>query len=236
MKPMFISVEGTEGSGKSTMLPYIQKALQKTFDKVNITRAPGGTAIGERIRDVLKTTFPNETLTRESQLLLFLVDRLQQIDSVIIPQMLQGNCIVTDRYLDSTEVLQCRFGGVKSLYHAVCDSPSMECIALRPDYTLFFKASPHVARKRLTQRELINDPLDELHSDYRVVNLWERHFNELKSLGYEDRVFIINADLAVEDVIHQVDNVILNISGHWLSQFGAEKYSFLDEWQACSSK
>lgn len=236
MKPMFISVEGTEGSGKSTMLPHIQKALQRIFDKVQITRAPGGTLIGEKIREILKTPLANESLTRESQLLLFLVDRLQQIDSVIIPQMQTGNCIITDRYLDSTEVLQCKYGEVNSLYHAVCDAPLMRHISLRPDYTLFFKTSPHIARKRLVQRRLISDPLDEMYSDYNVVQLWDRHFIELRNSEYKDRVFIINSDLDMDDVIHQVENAILSITLHWCSNLGYEKYSFLDSWQAHSTK
>lgn len=244
MKPLFISIEGTEGSGKSTMLPYIQSVLQKTFTDVRTTRAPGGTEIGQAVRDIVKKNYAGEKLAPESLLMLMLVDRLQLIDTVIAPWMLQGSVVITDRYLDSTEVLQCDFGKMGSLYNAVCDTASLERLSIRPDYTLFFKTSPEVGRKRLGQRSLPLDGLDDMFSSYRAVQAWGRHFEELRTVWDKNRIYTIETDppfdmtpaQSISHVKEQIDNAMLSIVGHWQSEYGYTQYSFIDEWQACSKK
>lgn len=102
----FISFEGSEGCGKSTQIGRFVQLLEERGLKVLQTREPGGTAIGEKIRDLLQHDEEAEAMTEESELLLFAASRAQLVREVIAPALEAGTWVVADRFLDSTTVYQ----------------------------------------------------------------------------------------------------------------------------------
>ena len=101
-----ISFEGSEGSGKSTQIARLLAHLQQAGREVVSTREPGGTELGERIRDILLHKDEGQGMCPEAELLLFTAARAQLVRTVIAPALLRGAVVVSDRYLDSSTVYQ----------------------------------------------------------------------------------------------------------------------------------
>src|SRR5690242_5673657 len=102
----FISFEGSEGCGKSTQVRRLTARLEKTAIPFLITREPGGTPIGESIRELLQFAPQSAGMTPETELLLFEASRAQLVREVIKPALERGECVIADRFLDSTTVYQ----------------------------------------------------------------------------------------------------------------------------------
>lgn len=102
----FISFEGSEGCGKSTQIRRFVDWLRSSGREVLVTREPGGTAAGEKIRHLLQHDSDGEGLTPESELLLFAASRAQLVREVILPALDRGVWVVADRFLDSTTIYQ----------------------------------------------------------------------------------------------------------------------------------
>ncbi|MBI2812789.1 MAG: dTMP kinase [Opitutae bacterium] len=102
----FISFEGSEGSGKSTQITRLIGRLRHAGREIVSTREPGGTDLGERIRDILLHKDEGQGMCPESELLLFAAARAQLVRTVIIPALQRGAIVISDRYLDSSTVYQ----------------------------------------------------------------------------------------------------------------------------------
>ena len=98
---MFISLEGIEGCGKTTQLEYLSTFLENKGRSYVLTREPGGTAIGEKIRSILLDPASKE-LVPAAELLLYMADRAQHIHSLIKPRLAEGKIVICDRYFDAT--------------------------------------------------------------------------------------------------------------------------------------
>ena len=96
---MFISLEGIEGCGKTTQLEYLSNFLKEHGRSCVVTREPGGTAIGKKIRSILLDPASKE-LVPAAELLLYMADRAQHIDSLIKPRLAEGKIVLCDRYFD----------------------------------------------------------------------------------------------------------------------------------------
>jgi len=105
-KSFFISFEGSEGSGKSTQINELAARLKSAGHEVVVTREPGGTEIGEEIRELLKHSKSGQAMFPETELLLFAACRAQLVREVILPAQRAGKIILCDRFLDSTTVYQ----------------------------------------------------------------------------------------------------------------------------------
>jgi dTMP kinase len=103
---VFISFEGSEGCGKSTQIARLENRLRNVGIDVLRTREPGGTAVGERIRDLLQHAPEGAGLMSEAELLLFAASRAQLVREVIQPALERGSWVIADRFLDSTTVYQ----------------------------------------------------------------------------------------------------------------------------------
>ena len=103
---VFISFEGSEGCGKSTQIGLLEQRLKDSGREVLRTREPGGTFIGEKIRDLLQYTPEASNMTPESELLLFAASRAQLVREVVGPALEEGTWVIADRFLDSTTVYQ----------------------------------------------------------------------------------------------------------------------------------
>jgi len=101
-----VSFEGPEGSGKSTQIALLAKHLQLLGREVITTREPGGTEIGEQIRNIIVHNSKGDEMCAETELFLFAAARAQLVRQVIAPALVQGNIVLTDRFLDSSTVYQ----------------------------------------------------------------------------------------------------------------------------------
>jgi dTMP kinase len=145
----FVTFEGLDGSGKSTQIRKLTQWLEAQGKRVTVTRQPGGTRIGDRIRTLLLDS-RTEDLAPRAELGLMFSDRAQAIAEVILPALLQGDFVLCDRYTDSTEAYQ---GGGRQLgSEIVLQLHAAMCQNLQPDLTFLllpdFKRSLERARTR----------------------------------------------------------------------------------------
>ncbi|HQN42973.1 MAG TPA: dTMP kinase [Anaerolineaceae bacterium] len=142
---MFITLEGPEGSGKTSQLPMLADYLREQGYDVLTTREPGGTIIGDQVRAVL-TRLDNTTMQPRTEILLFLAARAQLVEEVIRPALAQGKIILSDRYADSTLAYQGYGHGVDlALLRLLLDFATG---GLRPDLTLLLDVDPAVGLSR----------------------------------------------------------------------------------------
>jgi dTMP kinase len=102
---LFITLEGPEGSGKSSQIPPLAEYLRQGGHTVYTTREPGGTAIGDQVREVIMS-MRNTSMTPRAETLLFCAARAQLVEEVIRPRLAQGEIVLSDRYADSTLAYQ----------------------------------------------------------------------------------------------------------------------------------
>jgi len=145
-----ISFEGSEGSGKSTQIARLLAHLQQAGREIVSTREPGGTGIGERIRDILLHKDEGEGMCPETELLLFTAARAQLVRTVITPALRRGAVVVCDRYLDSTTVYQ---GAARSLAPAAVATVNSFAIGeVLPLLTVVIDVPTEVSLARVRQR------------------------------------------------------------------------------------
>src|SRR6266550_8470585 len=146
MNGLFITFEGTEGSGKSTQISRLAERLRGMGRTVRTLREPGGTPIGEEIRHTLKHSAQNEAMTAETELLLMNASRAQLVREVIRPALAAGEIVVCDRFYDSTTAYQ-GYGRELDLntVQAVINFAVGET---RPDLTLLLHIDPDLSETR----------------------------------------------------------------------------------------
>lgn len=152
-KGLLIVFEGNEGAGKSTVLAAIATRLANQAVEVVKTREPGGTALGEQVRELLLQSNPSATqglsICDKAELLLFLAARAQNIEEVIKPALAKGACVLCDRFNDSTIAYQgCARGVGLEEVERLC---KWVCGDLVPDLTFFLTVDPTVGLKRAHQ-------------------------------------------------------------------------------------
>lgn len=131
----FITLEGGEGAGKSSCMPYIREHLEATGNRVLMTREPGGTALGERVREIL--LHPDGTpMHGDTELLLMFAARAQHLAEVILPALAAGSVVVCDRFTDASYAYQ--GGGREIPLERISALETWVQGDLRPDLTLLF--------------------------------------------------------------------------------------------------
>ncbi len=151
MKGLFITFEGTEGSGKSTQISILADRLHSAGRAVRMIREPGGTPIGEEIRHTLKHSKDNVAMTAEAELLLMNASRAQLVRETIRPALARGEIVLGDRFYDSTTAYQGYGRGLDlNFVKAVIDFAVGD---MRPDLTLLLQVPPAVSAERLRSRQ-----------------------------------------------------------------------------------
>jgi dTMP kinase len=199
MKGLFITFEGSEGSGKSTQVSLLAEHLRRVGFSVRTLREPGGTRIGEEIRHTLKHSADNEAMTWETELLLMNASRAQLVREVIRPALARNEIVVSDRFYDSTVAYQ-GYGRQLDLkmVQAVID---VAVGNTKPDLTLLMVVPAEVSQERLLQRQstlpFMRDRIEEA----------DRSFFERVARGYQaiataepQRIHQINAVGKVSDI------------------------------------
>jgi dTMP kinase len=145
----FIVIDGIEGAGKSTQIKFIAEYFQAQKREVVLTREPGGTPLGEKLRDILLNT--EIDILPTSELLLMFAARHQHLHEKIIPNINAGKIIISDRFVDSSYAYQ---GGGRGLETEIIDSLSFITLEnFKPDLTIFLNLPLEMALERIKQRE-----------------------------------------------------------------------------------
>lgn len=151
MKGLFITFEGTEGSGKSTQISLLAEHLRAQGHVVRTMREPGGTAIGEEIRHTLKHSNVNHAMTAEAELLLMNASRAQIVREIIRPALAAGEIVLCDRFYDSTTAYQGYGRQIDlKLVKAIVDFAVGDT---RPDITLLMLVPHDVSEARRIARQ-----------------------------------------------------------------------------------
>ncbi len=146
---MFITLEGIEGSGKTTQIQRIAQWLATAGFDCLTTREPGGTPIGSQIRSVLLHP-ENGELAPTAEMLLYVADRVQHLETVIRPALAAGKVVVCDRYFDATLVYQGYARGLDR--NMILQLHRLACQELMPDFTLLLDLAPEIGLERAWRR------------------------------------------------------------------------------------
>ncbi|MBL0714507.1 MAG: dTMP kinase [Desulfosarcina sp.] len=142
---MFVSLEGIEGAGKTTTLPHLVASLEARGKTCTVTREPGGTDFGRRLRAILLDPATG-AIEPKTELLLYLADRVQHVREVIQPALESGQVVLCDRYMDATVVYQ---GVARGLGRAlIMELHRLVLGKLKPDATLLFDLPARVGLER----------------------------------------------------------------------------------------
>lgn len=194
----FISLEGMDGAGKSTHIPTIISILQDRGLEVISTREPGGTPLGERLREILL----HEQMHAETEALLMFAARKEHIETVIKPALQRGAYVVSDRFTDASYAYQCGGKGV-----SLAKMRELELWVqngLNPDITLLFDVPVSVSLERLSQARVPDKFERESESFFTKI----RETYLLRAAENPSRFRVINSHRALDDVSLEVKMIV----------------------------
>ncbi|HEY2101630.1 MAG TPA: dTMP kinase [Chthoniobacterales bacterium] len=194
----FVTFEGCEGCGKSTQARLLAAHLQELGQAVAIFREPGGTAIGEAIRDLLQYSEQNRAMTPETELLLFEASRSQLVREKIGVALERGEWVICDRFFDSTTVYQ---GVARNLDRVLVERLNQfavgDCI---PDITFVLDIDPSTAQARLRNRN-VRDRMEEQSPEfYERVRVAYRELAQRET----ERVILVDGARDVDEIAAEI--------------------------------
>ena len=207
---LFITLEGLDGSGKSTQLKRLGAWMQKRGWTPVVTRQPGGTATGDRIRELLLDS-RSTGLAPLAEMALMFADRAQAIAEIIEPALAAGQMVLCDRFTDSTEAYQ--GGGREIGSETVLEMHRLVCGDLQPDLTLLLlpslEASLTRARRR-NDRAAAKSGKDENRFEQEQDEFHRRVWEKYREIAARepDRVVVIEGDLGIEEVHEQIAEAV----------------------------
>ena len=196
-KGIFITFEGGDGAGKTTLIQKVFGYLEKLDFDVFQTRAPGGTELGKKIRHLLLHQ-QDTLLSKRSELLLFLADRAQHVDELILPNLKKNKIVLCDRFNDSTVAYQGGARGFKEGWvRKLCD---FACDGLTPDLTLYLDLNPKIGFERAKKAGLIKDRIES--ETLKFHQMIRKAFKQIAKKEPK-RFIMIDASKTPEDVYTQ---------------------------------
>ncbi len=199
----FITLEGTEGAGKSTALKFVCEFLQNAGCEVVTTREPGGTEIAEEIRKVLLHTTTNERMQPATELLLMFAGRAQHIAALIEPALAAGKWVVSDRYVDASYAYQGAGRGIDA--QRIAEVDKIVVGKNYPDLTLLLDIPAEKGFARAVKRNAERDRIEQ-----EKIDFFERVRNEYLARAKADpaRIKVIDASLMLEQVQNQIKSCL----------------------------
>ena len=200
---MFITFEGTDGRGKSTVIKAVYERLINDGYSVILTREPGGTPIAEKIRDIILDN-SNTALDARTEALLYAASRRQHLVEKIWPAIKEGKIVLCDRFLDSSLAYQGE--GRKLGIENILNVNLFATENTYPDLTLFFNISPEEGLKRVSKdKKRVADRLDNENANFHqtVYN----GFLKVNSM-YKDRIQVVDATKSLNEVIENAYKII----------------------------
>ena len=189
---IFISIEGPDGSGKSTQIENIKKFFADKNLEIVFTREPGGSAIGDRIREILLDNNCKE-MDYMTEAMLYAASRAQHVAQVIKPALESGKIVICDRFVDSSIAYQ---GYGRKLGDAVAVINSYAVAGCMPDVTFLMKLDPGIGKSRVSSR----NQEDRLESE--KVAFHQEVYNGYLQIEKDnpDRIFGIDASRGIEEI------------------------------------
>ncbi|MGA9665245.1 MAG: dTMP kinase [Gallionella sp.] len=205
-KGKFITFEGVDGAGKSTHLAWFANGLRNRGLDVVVTREPGGTRLGEQLREILL----NQTMSAGTEAMLMFAARLEHIEQVIKPALANGKWVISDRFSDASFAYQGSGRGMD--WEKLNQLEQWVHPDLQPDLTIFFDVPVEVARRRLMMSDrsgASNTSLDRFERE-------QAEFFERVRAGYLKRIhqnpprfIVIDAAQSLEYVKHKLEEIII---------------------------
>ena len=195
----FITFEGSEGSGKSTQANKLAAHLERCDVPYILTREPGGTPIGESIRELLQFAPHNSGMTPEAELLLFEASRSQLVREVIKPALERGTCVIADRFFDSTTVYQ---GAARKLNREIIQSLNAfavgDCV---PDITFVLDVDAATAESRMQREPRKADRMEQQPAEF-----YERVREGYRELAIHEpkRIVLINGSRGADEIEKEI--------------------------------
>lgn len=197
-KAKFITFEGVDGAGKSTHIEWFANSLRQREIDLLVTREPGGTPLGERLREILL----NQPMHAETETLLMFAARRQHVEEVIRPALQRGTWVISDRFSDASFAYQ---GGGRGVSLAKLEQLEQWVHAdLQPDLTLLFDIPIEVARQRLAHNVSLDRFEQEQGSFFEKV----RQAYLARSQKTPGRFVVIHAENTLEQVKLNLESVI----------------------------
>ncbi len=197
MKGLFISIEGTDGAGKSTQIDLLKKYITEKGRDVIVTREPGGTPISEKIREIILDN-NNSEMSYITEALLYAASRAQHVNEKIKPALMEGKIIICDRFVDSSIAYQCAARGISR--EIIEDINKYAIDGIMPDITLYFDITPQEGIKRKKTMHTL-DRIEQEKQDFHN-KVYEGYQMLLKL--YPERIKRIDASKDIYDVHNQV--------------------------------
>ena len=199
MKAKFITLEGIEGSGKTSSLKSITDLLDKKSISYIVTREPGGSSIGKELRAILLD--PDTEISPEVELMLMLSDRKDHVEKIILPNLEKGYWVISDRFMDSSIAYQ---GGGRQLDKKLIISLTDYLNLPQPDLTLLFDLPVEISLSRVKARgELDRFEKEELEFHKRIRNT----YLDLAK-NNSNRIKIIDSSKKIESMLNNVKQAI----------------------------
>jgi dTMP kinase len=190
MRGRFITLEGIDGAGKSTQAEYVAELLRGDGKDLVVTREPGGTALGEQLRQLVL----HQPMTPRTETLLMFAARAQHVETVVEPALAAGRWVLCDRFTDATFAYQ---GGGRGVEEA--DIAALERWVqggLQPDLTLLFDVPPDVAAERLAGSR----PADRFEQEQKQFFARVRAVYLARAQCYAERFIVIDSTQDAEAV------------------------------------
>ena len=205
MKAKFITLEGIEGSGKTSSIKSITDLLDKRNISYIVTREPGGSSIGKELRAIL--LHPDTEISPEVELMLMLSDRKDHVEKIILPNLEKGNWVVSDRFMDSSIAYQ---GGGRQLGKKLIISVAEYLNLPQPDLTLLFDLPVEISLSRVKARgDLDRFEKEEIEFHKRIRNTYldlaKNNSNRIKIIDSSEKIesMLNNVKQAIEKLFNE---------------------------------
>ena len=202
MRGRFITLEGIDGAGKSTHLAWLAERLRRDGREVVVTREPGGTPLGERLREVLL----HESMDPATEVLLMFAARCEHLQRVIRPALARGAWVLSDRFTDATFAYQGGGRGVPAAKLSALEDWVQE--GLQPDLTLFFDVPVEVGQARL---QGAGAPLDRFEREARAFHERVRAAYLDRARLHPGRVRVIDSTRSLADIHKELESITLSL-------------------------
>lgn len=197
---MFITFEGGEGSGKTTIIKRVEAELKNMGRRTLVTREPGGSAVAEQIRNIILDS-KNTKMTGETEALLFAASRTQHLEEIVLPALKKGVVVLSDRYVDSSLAYQAYARNIGFDFVLKANAYALKHM---PDVTFYLDVDPRLGLERISSRE-----------DLNRLDMEARSFHEKVRLGYyevikmfPDRVHKIDANGTIDEMFEDIMRIL----------------------------
>lgn len=194
----FITLEGVDGAGKSTHLDYLADKIRARGVELVVTREPGGTPLGEKLRALLL----NDPMQPDTELLLMYAARAEHVAALIKPALARGAWVLSDRFSDASHAYQCGGRGISAARLKALEDWTLS--GFSPDLTLLFDVSPEVAESRRAQARAA----DRFEQEQAAFFARVREAYLERARAEPDRIRVIDASQSIESIRAELDRIM----------------------------